>query len=74
LDRTMNVSRADITDLQQIPNVGPAIAAKMRLIGISSAQDLPGKVPYEMYEDLCNITRVRHDHCLIDTRIVLLLL
>jgi hypothetical protein len=62
----MTINRADMTDLQQIPNVGPSIAAKMRLIGISSAQDLPGKDPYEMYEDLCDITRVRHDHCLLD--------
>jgi hypothetical protein len=48
------------------PQCGPAIAAKMWLIGISSAQDLAGKDPYEMYEYLCDITRVRHDHCLLD--------
>ena len=65
-EKAMPVSRADITDLQQIPNVGPAIAAKLRQIGISSAQDLPGKDPYEMYDDLCDITRVSHDHCLLD--------
>ncbi len=55
-----------MTDLKQIPNVGPAIAAKLRLVGISSPEALPGKDPYEMYEDLCDITGVRHDPCLLD--------
>ena len=60
------VSRADITDLQQIPNVGPSIAANLRLIGVSSPQDLLGKDPYTMYDDLCDTTGVRHDPCVID--------
>jgi hypothetical protein len=60
------MSRADITDLQQIPNVGPAIAAKLRLIGISSPQDLLGRDPYAMYDDLCDMTGAHQDHCLID--------
>ena len=60
------VSRADITDLQQIPNVGPAIAKDLRLIGVQSPQELLGKDPYEMYEALCDATGDRHDPCVID--------
>ena len=60
------VSRDDITDLQNIPNVGPSIAANLRLIGVSSPQDLLGKDPYTMYDDLCHNTGVRHDPCVID--------
>ena len=60
------VSRTEITDLQQIPNIGPSIAADLRRIGVSSPQDLLGKDPYAMYEDLCRITGVRHDPCLLD--------
>ena len=60
------VSRADITDLQQIPNVGPSIAKDLRLIGVQSPQDLSGKDSYEMYEVLCNTTGTRHDPCVID--------
>ena len=59
-------SRTEITDLQQIPNIGPSIAANLRLIGISSPQDLLGKDPYVMYEELCRITGIRHDPCLLD--------
>jgi hypothetical protein len=46
------VSRSDISDLEQIPNVGPKIAAALRLIGILSPQDLVGKDPYAMYDQL----------------------
>ena len=60
------MSRTDITDLEQIPNVGPAIAAKLRLIGISSPQDLVGNDPYEMYDDLCEITEINQEPCLLD--------
>ena len=60
------VSRAEITELQQIPNIGPSIAADLRQIGVSSPQDLLGKDPYEMYDELCRITGVRHDPCLLD--------
>jgi predicted GIY-YIG superfamily endonuclease len=59
-------SRADITDLEDIPNVGPSIAAKLRLIGVSLPQDLLGKDPYAMYDDLCHNTGVRHDPCVLD--------
>ena len=60
------VARANITDLEDIPNVGPSIAANLRLIGVTSPQDLLGKDPYTMYDDLCDTTGVRHDPCVID--------
>jgi hypothetical protein len=60
------VNRAEITDLQQIPNIGPSIAANLRQLGISSPHELPGKDPYAMYDKLCRITGVRHDPCLLD--------
>ncbi len=61
-----NASRNEITDLEDIPNVGPSISANLRLIGVLSPQDLLGKDPYTMYDDLCRITGVRHDPCVID--------
>ena len=60
------VNRAEIIDLQQIPNVGPAIASDMQIIGVESPQDLLGKDPYEMYDALCEATATRHDPCVID--------
>ena len=60
------ITRTEITDLQQIPNIGPSIAADLRRIGVSSPQDLLGKDPYAMFEQLCRITGVRHEPCLLD--------
>jgi hypothetical protein len=61
-----NIDRAEVTDLEQIPNVGPAIAAMMRAIGVNSPQALVAKDPYVMYDNLCHTTEVRHDACVID--------
>ncbi|MDY0170541.1 MAG: helix-hairpin-helix domain-containing protein [Thermoguttaceae bacterium] len=60
------IHRADITDLEDIPNIGPSIAGNLRLIGVHSPKDLAGKDPYTMYGDLCQATGVRHDPCVLD--------
>jgi len=60
------VRRAELTDLEKIPNVGPSIAANLRLIGVSSPRDLLGKDPYTMYDELCRTTGIRQDACVID--------
>ena len=52
--------------LESMPNVGPAIAAKLRLLGFDSPHDLKGRDPYKMYHDLCEQTGRRHDPCLLD--------
>ena len=56
--------RTELTELEQIPNVGPAIADDLRLIGVTSPQDLLGKDPYKMHDDLCHTTGVRQDWAL----------
>ncbi len=60
-------SRADISRLEDIPNVGPAVAAELRRLGIRSPGELPGRDPYALYDDLCRLTGRRHDPCLLDT-------
>jgi hypothetical protein len=60
------VSRV-LTRLEDIPNVGPAIAADLRQLGITMPNELLGRDPYAMYDDLCRITGQRHDPCLLDT-------
>lgn len=59
--------RSKFTELEQLPNIGPAIAADLRLIGITRPQGLRGRDPYAMYDELCRKTGVRHDPCLLDT-------
>jgi hypothetical protein len=59
--------RQEIARLEDIPNVGPAVAGDLRRLGVTAPADLLGRDPYEMYDDLCRLTRQRHDPCLLDT-------
>jgi Pathogenicity locus len=57
----------EIAHLEDIPNIGPAIAADFRQLGIMTPGELPGRDPYALYDDLCRLTGHRHDPCLLDT-------
>jgi predicted GIY-YIG superfamily endonuclease len=56
-----------VARLEDIPNVGPAVAGDLRQLGITSPGELPGRDPYALYDDLCRITGLRHDPCVLDT-------
>jgi hypothetical protein len=60
------MERAQYTKLEQLPNIGPAIAGNLRRIGITVPHDLVGRDPYGMYDDLCRVTGTRHDPCVLD--------
>jgi predicted GIY-YIG superfamily endonuclease len=57
----------EIARLEDIPNIGPAVAADLRQLGITLPIDLFGRDPYALYDELCRITGQRHDPCLLDT-------
>lgn len=56
-----------LDDLEDIPYVGPAIAADLRMVGIQRPADLAGRDPYALYEQLNADTGRRHDPCVLDT-------
>lgn len=65
----MNPSKVDrnhLTCLTDLPNVGPAMAADLELLGITEPRQVAGCDPYVMYDDLCRRTGVRLDPCVID--------
>lgn len=53
--------------LEQIPNVGKAVAADLRRLGIREPADLKGKDGIALYEKLNRVSGVRHDPCMADT-------
>ena len=57
----------DCLALEQLPNVGPAMAADLRLLGIEAPQSLKGRDGLQLYHALCNATGQRHDPCVLDT-------
>lgn len=64
---TKKAEGRELARLEEIPNVGPAVAADLRHLGIAEPADLLDRDPYEMYDDLCRLTGQRHDPCLLDT-------
>jgi Pathogenicity locus len=60
-------SAADCRSLEQLPNIGPALAADLRLLGIRHPQDLRSRDPFVLYRSLCAKTGRRQDPCVLDT-------
>lgn len=58
---------AEVTTLESIPNIGPAMARDLRQLGITTPAALVGRDPYAIYQDLCLHTGVRQDPCVLDT-------
>ena len=61
------VERAATRKLTDLPNVGPAVARDLELIGIVVPKDLEGRDPFALFQLLCEKTGVRHDPCVLDT-------
>ena len=61
------IRRSAITQLEDLPNVGAAIAALLRKAGIDCPQDLADQDPYALYDHLNKTTGTRHDPCVLDT-------
>ena len=55
-----------VTELEELPNVGKALADDLRLIGIDDPKKLVGKNPFELYDKLCRNSGTTHDPCVID--------
>ena len=58
---------ATAATLEDLPNVGKAIAADLRALGIRAPSQLKRQDPYALYDRLNRVTGVRHDPCLLDT-------
>ncbi len=57
----------EATHLEELPNVGKAVARDLRKIGINHPQDLKGKDGMKLYFKLNQITGQCHDPCMADT-------
>ncbi len=66
LNNMKNPDRKTVSDLKSLPNIGKSIANDLQIIGIEHPQQLIGKNPFDLYEELCNTTARKHDPCVID--------
>jgi hypothetical protein len=60
------VQRRNTKKLTDLPNVGPAMARDLELIGVKVPADLEDQDPFELYKLLCERTEARHDPCVLD--------
>ncbi len=58
---------AECEQLEQLPNIGPSIAADLRSLGIQHPRDLTSRDPFAIYQALCAKTGKRQDPCVLDT-------
>jgi hypothetical protein len=55
------------TVLEDLPNIGPAIAADLRRIGVRTPRELKNRDAFVLYQKLNAATGTRHDPCVLDT-------
>jgi len=60
---------AIITRLEEIPNVGKAIAADLRGIGIATPGALRGREPLALYREMERVAGKSIDPCMLDVMI-----
>jgi hypothetical protein len=53
--------------LEHLPNIGPLLAADLRLIGIAHPRELASRHAFVLYQALCAKTGKRQDPCVLDT-------
>jgi hypothetical protein len=53
--------------LEQLPNIGPSMAADLRALGIAHPRDLAGQDAFALYQALCRHSGKRQDPCVLDT-------
>jgi hypothetical protein len=53
--------------LEDIPDIGPALARDLRSLGIDAPARLERRNAFKLYQDLSIVTARRHDPCVPDT-------
>jgi Pathogenicity locus len=53
--------------LEQLPNIGPSLAADLRLLGVLHPRELASRDAFVLYQSLCAKTGKRQDPCVLDT-------
>jgi hypothetical protein len=62
----VKVRRDRLLALTDLPNIGPAMARDLRLLGFEHPGQLAGQNPQALYDRLCALTGVRQDPCVLD--------
>ena len=61
------LSASDCHRLEDLPNIGPAMAADLRTLGITHPIELAHRDAFVLYQSLCALSGKRQDPCVLDT-------
>ena len=61
------VVRERVRLLTDLPNIGRAMAGDLQRLGIAKPEQLKGRDPYVLYQELSMATWLRQDPCVLDT-------
>ena len=64
--RVKKPDRETVSRLEELPNIGKAMATHLRTAGVNNPGQLIGKDPLALYEELCARTGEKYDPCVID--------
>jgi len=53
--------------LEDLPNIGPAMAGDLRALGIAHPRELAHRDAFVLYQALCAYSGKRQDPCVLDT-------
>jgi len=53
--------------LEQLPNIGPSLAADLRRVGVVHPRELAQQDAFALYQALCKVAGKRQDPCVLDT-------
>lgn len=56
----------DTRKLTDLVSIGPAMLADFRELGITKVSQLRGRDPQKLYDQLCAVTGMHHDICVLD--------
>ena len=60
-------SATDCQRLEDLPNIGPSMAADLRALGIAHPRELAHRDAFVLYQALCSHSGKRQDPCVLDT-------
>ncbi len=63
--RNMKTNERPVGDVETIPGVGPSIGRDLRDLGLKRVEDLIGKDPEKMYQELCELRNAPIDRCVL---------
>lgn len=66
INGTSKMRTNQVKGFQKIPNIGPAMEEYLVVLGLNEPDELIGKDPYQLYQDLCDVKQKKLDPCVID--------